>query len=169
MEEKEYKYEHKKSDLEHVKELQRRISTMKAKIAALPPFQSAKDISGHGKMFNDFANMEEEYELLLEAARVSSVTKNHKKEHEYYSERCPICLEDIRVFENGSTAHFVCCGGSACSECFKQNKLRTCPLCRGKFPDDAVKANELSMKCAERGVAWAQYDLAMEYVSLLVF
>jgi hypothetical protein len=161
--------EHKEADTAQPEGPQGTINTPPDEKPQLHP--AVKRMDEISKACKERADEIEKYELLVEADRVASVAEKHEKEHKYYIEQCPICLDDVRVVDFGSTARFLCCGGTTCSDCFShQFKLgETCPLCRAEFPELGPQLKKMTMKCAERGVGWAQYDVGMWYVSLLCF
>jgi superfamily II helicase len=145
-----------------MEELRRKIDRLKGEVASLPPVTSAVTVETAaiiGKKRTELAEKEEEFVLLDEAMRVTSVAQKHEEEINHVTEECPICLETVRVQDLFSFARLFCCGKGICLSC-APNEYKRCPWCRTEFPDRDRRdeCSALLEKLAERGVNWAEYE-----------
>jgi hypothetical protein len=151
-------------------ELKQQIKTLKSEVAALPPLDHS-NAAINGKVRKDLADKMEEYELLKEQDRVASVVDKYNL-GEFETHRCPFCYDDVRLFDALSGSRFICCGNIVCMPCTQRQEvlsLRTCPFCRTAMHGgwaDRSRVSAFVRGCADRGMARAQFDLAVGYVLL---
>jgi hypothetical protein len=96
-----------------MEELRRKIDRLKCEVASLPSVTSAVTVETAaiiGKKRTELAEKEEEFVLLDEAMRVTSVAQKHKEEINHVTEECPICLETVRVQDLFSFVRLFRCG-----------------------------------------------------------
>ena len=113
---------------------------------------------------------EEKTSLAMEQKRIKDVSQRHKELHPPLIRECPVCLDDIEMIEHNSMIYFYCCGYGTCYKCFKQTQDSdehsfngSCPLCRSSITSEVVIRTKRIMKCAERGMGWAQCKVSQYY------
>ena len=141
-------------------------------ITTLPNWNSvsmeqARDEATHVKHLSE---KEEQYELLVEAKRIESVVCDHEEMHHPITDRCPICLEDIKIKPSGSVVKtmvfFACpCANALCAECMELLCERSvkCPICQAGFTESEEERNNVLIKAAENGRPLAQLMMASSY------
>lgn len=164
-------------DEARLRELERTIDSLSGQI--VPRIASKSD----AKRFKTLLDAKEEKEMILEQRRVSGVVSENIREQSF---ECHVCSKrmiipslekmlDHSFMENPPTeaqdliesvgdtvkigfSMFLCCGKNACMECFGDYVTNGCPKCGDKYPDDEQEALLLTLKLAEQGNPWAQFE-----------
>ncbi len=166
-------------------QLREEIASRKAAIADLPSLSSIVDEDGitspetkaRAQLIKELSDNEEQLELLLESKRVAAVIRLQDELHlPSNSEDCPICLETIKHVTSDTIVRFNCCGNLTCKQCADEREVNAkrdgfdalrgkCPLCREEMygKGDSQKMRAKVLEHANRGIAWAQYQIGAWY------
>ena len=163
--------------------LREKIASQKASLARLPSLRSIVDEKGltspetkaRAQLIKELSDNEDRLELLIESKRVAAAVRLQDELHPpENSEDCPICLETIKHVNCMTITRFYCCGGLVCKQCSNErNKDKEeglgdkfcgkCPLCREELLS-ASKIGNIISKHANKGRAWAQFDVGTCYL-----
>ena len=130
--------------------------------------QSLPHVQKQLKEKKDEGDKNEREYLAAERKRVNDVVCRHKELHPPQTRECSVCLDDVEMTEHNSMVYFYCCGQGTCRECYKKNVdsggtlfKAKCPYCRGDIINEVAARTNLIKKCAEKGLSFAQYKMAL--------